>query len=127
MTEHKLLHNDPGLTITETAAIHILKMLPLAAEQNPIGIRVGVKKAGCTGYEYVLEYAYEGTVTQNDFTFEGFGAKVVVSQDIYLKFFKGGTQIDYRKEGINEGLKFDNPNVENECGCGESFSLGSDE
>jgi iron-sulfur cluster assembly protein len=89
------------------------------------GIRVGVKKAGCSGYEYVLEYIYDN-VEDLDFVFDYDTFKIVVDKEIYLKYFKGGTTLDYRIEGLNEGLKFDNPNVASKCGCGESFNLRDD-
>ncbi|MBS0286183.1 MAG: iron-sulfur cluster assembly accessory protein [Proteobacteria bacterium] len=113
---------DPGLKITSNALGHLRRSLEKASKK-PMGIRVGVKKAGCSGYEYVLEYAYPENQKPVDYAFTVDEITVLVDKEIYLKFFKGGTVMDFRKEGINEGLQFDNPNVGNQCGCGESFTL----
>lgn len=112
--------SDPGLKVTESAISHLHKTLDKATPK-PIGIRVGVKKAGCSGYEYILEYAYEERAM--DFVFICEGISIFIDKEIYLKFFKGGTVMDFRKEGLKEGLQFENPNVGNQCGCGESFTL----
>ena len=113
--------------LTPEAKAYLTQALLKSNESKALGIRVGVKKAGCSGYEYVLEYIYPEQVEQKDedldFLFDYDGVKIIVDKEIYLKYFKGGTTIDYRKEGLNEGLKFDNPNVSSECGCGESFNL----
>ncbi|MGD9591273.1 MAG: HesB/IscA family protein [Candidatus Berkiella sp.] len=113
---------DPGLKITSSALNHLRRSME-KAQKKPLGVRIGVKKAGCSGYEYVLEYAYPQSQKPLDYAFIAEDVTVLVDKDIYLKFFKGGTVMDFRKEGINEGLKFDNPNVGNQCGCGESFTL----
>lgn len=117
-------------SVTPPAHEYLTQALTKSANGAALGIRVGVKKAGCSGYEYVLEYVYPQDLTSDietlDFVFDYDGVKVVVDKEIYLKYFKGGTIIDYRKEGLNEGLKFDNPNVSSECGCGESFNLRSE-
>lgn len=118
---------DPGIMIAESAYEHIKKSLKLAKDPAALlGIRVGVKKAGCSGYEYVLAYLYEkdlDAVTDILLTYPDF--KIAIDSEIYFKFLKGGTVIDYAKEGLKEGLKFNNPNVSAECGCGESFTLKS--
>lgn len=117
-----LPHDDPGLVLSDAALEHIQKLV----RNNPrevLGIRIGVKKAGCSGYEYILDYALPDQKTNFDFCFEFKGFSIIVDKEIYLKFFKGGTIIDFRKEGINEGIKFENPNVGHQCGCGESFTL----
>lgn len=80
---------------------------------------MGIKKTGCSGYAYVIEYA--DTVEPEDVVFDARGVKVVVDGDS-LKLIDG-TQVDFVKEGINEAFKFRNPNVKGECGCGESFSV----
>lgn len=119
--------NDPGLSITSSALSHIKRSLEkTTSASKPIGIRVGVKKAGCSGYEYVLEYAYPNSQRTVDFAFTVEDITVLIDKEIYLKFFKGGTIMDFRKEGINEGLQFENPNVGNQCGCGESFTLADE-
>lgn len=120
----QLPENDPGFQVTQSAMEHIKHSLAQAQTNDAFGIRVGVKKAGCSGWEYVLEYAYPGALTDHDYDFElADDLHVIVDQETYLKFFKGGTLLDYRREGLNEGFKFDNPNVANQCGCGESFTL----
>ena len=116
---------DPGLKVTDKALDHIRRSLQKAS-LNMVGIRVGVRKAGCSGYEYVLEYAKADSQTELDFAFEFNNIKILVDKEIYLKYLKGGTVMDFRKEGINEGLAFENPNVGNECGCGESFTLADE-
>ncbi|MFO1258696.1 MAG: iron-sulfur cluster assembly accessory protein [Gammaproteobacteria bacterium] len=115
---------DPGLNIADTALSHIKALLASSAEENkPVGLRVHVKKAGCSGYEYDLSFAYRDSQTAHDFLFEKEGIIVLVDQEIYIKFLKGGTTLEYVKEGLNEGLQFKNPNVVAQCGCGESFTL----
>mgnify|MGYP002385642471 FL=1 len=119
--------NDLGLLVTSNALHHIKRSLEKATRApKPIGIRVGVKKAGCSGYEYVLEYAYPDSQRSIDFAFGVDDVTVLIDKEIYLKFFKGGTTMDFRKEGLNEGLQFENPNVGNQCGCGESFTLADE-
>lgn len=118
--------NDPGVSLSKVAYAHIQKSLKLAKESDILGIRLGVKKAGCSGYEYVLAYLYAkdlNSVTDLLLTYPDF--KIAIDSEIYFKFLKGGTVIDYAKEGLKEGLKFNNPNVSAECGCGESFTLKS--
>ncbi len=107
-----------AVELTESAAQRVKEML--AKRGHGIGMRVGVKKSGCAGYAYVVDYADE--VGPEDEVFESHGAKVVVSRDD-LKFIDGMT-LDYVKEDLlNEGFQFHNPNVKDSCGCGESFSI----
>jgi iron-sulfur cluster assembly accessory protein len=108
------------ITITPAAQAHIKDALSQAKGSQPLGIRLHVKKAGCSGYEYVVEYVYK--LAPFDFTIEKDGACVVMDKEIYQKFMVG-TCIDFQQEGLNEGLVFDNPNVVGQCGCGESFAL----
>jgi len=112
---------DPGLAFTASAIEHVERSLKDEDDKDIIGIRVGVKKAGCSGYEYLVEYAKNTQV--GDFVFQVNKSKVIVDKETYLQFFKGGTVLDYRKDGLNVGLEFDNPNVRSQCGCGESFAL----
>ena len=84
-----------------------------------LGLRVGIKKTGCSGYAYVIDYA--DSVDANDAVFEEEGVKVVVDRES-LKLIDG-TEVDFVKQGLNEAFKFRNPNVKGECGCGESFSV----
>jgi iron-sulfur cluster assembly protein len=80
---------------------------------------LGVKKSGCSGYAYVLDYADK--LNEDDAVFEDFGVKVIVSaSDLEII---DGIELDYRREGINEAFQFNNPNVKGTCGCGESFSV----
>ena len=106
-----------SITLTENAARQIKKQLDKRG--TGIGLKLGVKKSGCSGYAYVLDYAE--TLEANDNVFENFGVKVIVSNDDLE--FVNGISLDYRKEGINEAFKFDNPNVKGTCGCCESFSV----
>ncbi len=109
---------DTAIEVTESAARRI--QAQLARRGKGVGLRVGVKKSGCSGYAYVLDYADE--VGNNDETFDAFGATVVVARDD-LPMLKGLT-LDFQREGLNESFKFRNPNVTGECGCGESFAVG---
>ncbi|MGR8981649.1 MAG: HesB/IscA family protein [Gammaproteobacteria bacterium] len=106
-----------SVTLTEKAARQIKKQLEKRGKG--IGLKLGVKKSGCSGYAYALEYA-DG-FDQNDAVFEDFGVKVIV-QESDLPFVDG-IELDYAREGINEAFKFNNPNVKATCGCGESFSV----
>lgn len=106
-----------SLNVTERAARQISKQL--ARRGSGVGLRLGVRKAGCSGWAYVVDYADE--VTANDTVFEQHGVKLVVGkQDLE---FLSGTEVDYSREGINEAFRFRNPNVKASCGCGESFSV----
>ena len=106
-----------SVTVTESAANQIKKQLEKRG--NGLGLKLAVKKSGCSGYAYVLDYA--DTLNENDQVFENFGVSVIVSQ-LDLEFVDG-IELDYRREGINEAFKFNNPNVKGTCGCGESFSV----
>lgn len=105
------------ITLTEKAANHIQNFLIKRGKGE--GIRLGVKTSGCSGMAYQLEFVDE--VLPEDLVFEEHGVKVFVDPKslVYLD----GTQLDYVKEGLQEGFKFDNPNVKDECGCGESFHV----
>ncbi len=121
-----LPQEDPGLSVTSSALQHIRRSIQKTPDPKlptPMGLRVGVKKAGCSGYEYTLALAYPTQQSNLDFTFHFDEIAILVDKEIYLKFLKGGTIMDFRKEGMNEGLAFDNPNVAEQCGCGESFTL----
>jgi len=84
-----------------------------------LGLRVGVRKTGCSGYAYVIDYA--DSVDADDTVFEDGGVKVVV--DAKSLELIDGTEVDFIKDGLNEAFRFRNPNVKGECGCGESFSI----
>ncbi|GAB2880458.1 iron-sulfur cluster assembly protein IscA [Uliginosibacterium flavum] len=106
-----------AVTLSEAAARHITKFL--AKRGKGIGIRLGVKTTGCSGMAYKLEYADEAEA--EDMVFESQGLKVIVDPKS-LPYIEG-TELDFAREGLNEGFKFNNPNVKNECGCGESFNI----
>ncbi|ARC51713.1 MAG: iron-sulfur cluster assembly protein IscA [Neisseria sicca] len=105
------------ITITENAAKHINSYL--TKRGKGLGVRLGVKTSGCSGMAYNLEFVDE--VNDDDLIFEEHGARVYIDPKslVYLD----GTQVDYTKEGLQEGFKFENPNVKDSCGCGESFHV----
>ena len=84
-----------------------------------VGLRVGVKTTGCSGLAYVLEFVDE--LNDDDQVFEDHGLKLIVDGKSLV--YIDGTQLDFVKEGLNEGFQFKNPNVNGECGCGESFTV----
>ncbi|WFQ79827.1 iron-sulfur cluster assembly protein IscA [Xenorhabdus sp. SF857] len=106
-----------SISLTESAAQRILVFL--ANRGKGVGLRLGVRTSGCSGMAYVLEFV--DAVNEEDQIFEDKGVKVIVDGKsiIYLD----GTELDFVKEGLNEGFKFNNPNVSSECGCGESFHV----
>ena len=106
-----------AITMTENAAQHVKKFLEKRGKGA--GLRLGVRTSGCSGMAYVLEFVDE--VQPEDEVFEDHGVKIVVDKKSLL--YIDGTELDFVKEGLNEGFKFNNPNVKGECGCGESFSV----
>lgn len=108
-----------SIQLTEPAAAHIRNQLAQPANAGASGLRVGVRPTGCSGYMYVIEPATE--ITDTDTVHESLGVRIVID-DQSIKFLDG-TEIDFRREGLNEGLRFNNPNVAATCGCGESFSV----
>ncbi len=106
-----------SITVTENAARQIQKQLQTRG--NGIGLRLGVKASGCSGYAYVLDYADK--IADNDIVFDQYDVKVLVNSDDLDKL--NGIELDYAKEGFNEAFKFNNPNVTGSCGCGKSFSV----
>ncbi|MBI1174556.1 MAG: iron-sulfur cluster assembly protein IscA [Sideroxydans sp.] len=106
-----------GVTLTENAAKHVRNFL--AKRGKGIGLRVGVRTSGCSGMAYKLEFADEAG--SDDLRFESGGVTVLV--DPQSLPYIDGMELDYTREGLNEGFKFNNPNMKNECGCGESFSV----
>jgi iron-sulfur cluster assembly protein len=105
------------ILLTESAAKQIQRQL--AQRGRGIGLRVGVKDVGCSGFGYTYDYADE--VRAGDHTFEAHDARIVVDAKS-LEFLDGST-LDYVKEGLKQVFKFTNPNVDATCGCGESFSV----
>jgi len=106
-----------SLTLTEKAADRVQTFLDKRGKG--VGLRLAVKPSGCSGMSYVLEFVDE--VESTDEVFEAYGVKVIVDKKSLL--YLDGTELDYTKEGLNEGFKFNNPNVTGECGCGESFNV----
>ncbi|CAB3784096.1 iron-sulfur cluster assembly protein IscA [Pararobbsia alpina] len=106
-----------SITLTEKAAKHVQKFL--TRRGKGLGLRLGVRTTGCSGLAYKLEYVDE--LDSHDEVFESFGVKVIV--DPKSLAYIDGTELDFAREGLNEGFKFNNPNVKDECGCGESFRV----
>jgi iron-sulfur cluster assembly protein len=106
-----------SITLTETAAKHVATQLDKRGKG--VGLRLGVRTSGCSGLAYKLEFADD--FRPEDLRFESHGVTVVVDPKS-LPYLDGLT-LDYTREGLNEGLKFNNPNVKDECGCGESFNV----
>jgi len=106
-----------AITLTEPAADRVRNFL--ANRGKGAGLRLGVRTSGCSGMAYVLEFADD--IDDDDEVFESHGVKVIVDPKslIYLD----GTEVDFTREGLNEGFKFNNPNVKDACGCGESFNV----
>ena len=106
-----------AISLTEAAATHVQRSL--ARRGKGVGLRLGVRTSGCSGKAYILEFVDHGDT--NDMVFESHGVKVFV--DPKSLNFLDGTILDYTREGLNEGFKFENPNVKATCGCGESFNV----
>ena len=106
-----------AITLTAAAAERVSSFL--ANRGKGLGVRLGVKTSGCSGMAYVIEFVDD--TNEDDTIFEDHGVKVIIDKKslIYLD----GTELDFGKEGLNEGFKFNNPNAKNECGCGESFTI----
>ncbi len=106
-----------AITMTAAAAERVKSFLE--SRGKGAGLRLGVKTSGCSGMAYLLEFVDQ--IEEEDQVFESDGVKVVV--DPKSMVYLDGTELDYGKEGLNEGFKFNNPNVKNSCGCGESFNV----
>jgi iron-sulfur cluster assembly protein len=106
-----------AITLTEAAADRVKTFL--TNRGKGVGLRLGVRTSGCSGMAYVVEFADE--IGADDVVYEEHGVKVIVNPKslVYLD----GTELDYTREGLNEGFKFNNPNVKDSCGCGESFNV----
>ena len=106
-----------GISMTAAAAKHVQRSID--GRGKGAGIRLGVRTTGCSGLAYVLEFVDE--LVGEDQVFENFGVKLIIDPKslVYLD----GTELDFVREGLNEGFKFNNPNVRGECGCGESFNI----
>ncbi|AUL46880.1 iron-sulfur cluster assembly protein IscA [Bordetella trematum] len=106
-----------GVTLTQQAANHVSRYLQKRGKG--VGLRLGVRTTGCSGMAYKLEYVDEAQA--EDQVFESFGVKVFI--DPKSLAYLDGTELDYAREGLNEGFKFRNPNEKASCGCGESFTV----
>ncbi len=106
-----------AITLTETAAHRVRTFMENRG--NGIGLRLGVRTTGCSGMAYVLEFVDD--LDEGDQVFEDHGVKVII--DAKSLVYLDGTELDYKKEGLNEGFEFNNPNAKGECGCGESFNV----
>lgn len=106
-----------AITLTQVAADRVKKFLANRGQGE--GLRLGVKTTGCSGLAYVLEFVDQ--INSDDKVYEDHGVKIIIDQKslVYLD----GTELDYGKEGLSEGFKFNNPNVKDSCGCGESFTV----
>ena len=105
------------MTLTERAAAQIRRQLEKRG--SGIALRIGIKKVGCTGLAHTYELVKE--VRPGEHSFESHGARVVVDAESLL--ILDGSHIDFVNEGLTQRFKFDNPNVDSECGCGESFNV----
>jgi iron-sulfur cluster assembly protein len=106
-----------AVTLTNAAAEHVQRYIEKRGKG--VGLRLGVRTTGCSGLAYKLEFADD--IAAEDTTFESNGVRVLVDPKslAYLE----GTELDYVREGLNEGFKFNNPNEKDRCGCGESFNV----
>ena len=105
-----------AITMTQAAADRVRNFIEKRGKGE--GLRLGVRTSGCSGKAYVIEYADK--IEAEDHVYESHGAKVIV--DAKSLIYLDGTELDYTREGLNEGFKFNNPNVKDACGCGESFN-----
>ncbi|MCX7173118.1 MAG: iron-sulfur cluster assembly protein IscA [Proteobacteria bacterium] len=106
-----------SITLTEKAAKHVAGFL--AKRGKGVGLRFGVRTSGCSGMAYKLEFV--DAANPEDLVFESHGVKVLV--DPKSLPYIDGTELDFAREGLNEGFKFNNPNIKDQCGCGESFNV----
>jgi len=106
-----------AITLTEPAAERVKNFLENRGKG--VGLRLGVKTMGCSGMGYVIEFVDE--INDDDEVFEDHGVKVIVDKKSLV--YIDGTELDYTKDGLNEGFQFKNPNEEGQCGCGESFTV----
>jgi len=106
-----------AISLTNSAATRVKSFLDKRG--RGVGLRIGVRKSGCSGYAYTIDYA--DAITADDVVFDRDGVKVIV--DPKSLSLIDGTEVDFVKDGLNEAFKFRNPNVKGECGCGESFTV----
>ena len=113
-------NNDPGMAVTMSDAALAHTRKKLAEHEGAIGMRLGAKKSGCSGFKYVVDYVTEITSEDKVFSVADGVDVFVCAEDLS---FVGGTRLDYVQEGIQRVLKFENPRAKDTCGCGESFSV----
>lgn len=106
-----------AITLTDAAASRVKQFLE--DRRNAVGLRFGVTKTGCSGFAYVVDFA--DTIDSEDHVYDSNGVKIVV--DAKSLPLVDGTEIDFARHGLGESFQFRNPNVKNECGCGESFGV----
>jgi iron-sulfur cluster assembly protein len=106
-----------AISLTQSAATRVRSFL--AKRGRGVGLRIGVRKSGCSGYAYTIDYA--DAIDADDVVFDRDGVKVIVDPESLGLI--DGTEVDFVKDGLNEAFKFRNPNVKGECGCGESFTV----
>jgi len=106
-----------SISMTEAAAKHVQNFI--AKRGKGLGLRIGVRTTGCSGMAYKLEFA--DVLSEEDLQFQSHGVTLLV--DPKSLPYIDGMELDFQREGLNEGFKFNNPNVKNECGCGESFQV----
>ena len=106
-----------AISLTNSAATRVKSFLDKRG--RGVGLRIGVRKSGCSGYAYTIDYA--DAIDADDVVFDRDGVKVIVDADSLGLI--DGTEVDFVKDGLNEAFKFRNPNVKGECGCGESFTV----
>jgi iron-sulfur cluster assembly protein len=106
-----------AVSLTQSAASRVRSFLEKRG--HGVGLRIGVRRTGCSGYAYTIDYADK--IDAGDIVFEADGVKVIVDNESLGLI--DGTEVDFVKQGLNEAFRFRNPNVKGECGCGESFSV----
>ena len=106
-----------AISLTRSAATRVQSFLEKRG--HGVGLRIGVRRSGCNGWAYTLDYA--DNLEPDDVVFDEAGVKVIVDSESLALI--DGTEVDFVKDGLNEAFKFRNPNVKGECGCGESFSV----
>jgi len=106
-----------AISLTQSAATRVRSFLDKRG--RGVGLRIGVRKSGCSGYAYTIDYA--DAIDADDVVFDRDGVKVIVDPESLGLI--DGTEVDFVKDGLNEAFKFRNPNVKGECGCGESFTV----
>jgi iron-sulfur cluster assembly protein len=106
-----------AISLTDSAATRVKSFLEKRG--RGVGLRIGVRKSGCSGYAYTIDYA--DAIAADDVVFDRDGVKLII--DPTSLSLIDGTEVDFVKDGLNEAFKFRNPNVKGECGCGESFTV----